>query len=360
MLPRRKACSCSVVASSGGRKNLWKVPINATRGLPLDRPTPITVATTDDVHCAISPDGKRLAYTVREVNRQLWALPLDPTTGQTDRRGEQLTSGGRKNYYPALSRDGGTLLYTSQESDQAFLYYRELPGQTVAKLTREWVLSTRETGGTFAGESGRVLFSRTTGGPYQIWSMSGPGGVEIPLTETEGRVRDVHPSVSQDGTRVAFYSNRSGNWDIWSMDLDGPSKPLPLTDDPGNDLYPAWSPDGKFLSFTTDRRGSGDIWVMRADGSDQRPLVEDPAEEAWSLWSPNGESILFCSDRGGSFNLWRLVRRTGEILPVTTFDGLSFGLPEEALYTKFTVAGGSLVVPLEGRRGNIYVLINPF
>jgi hypothetical protein len=45
---------------------------------------------------------------------------------------------------------------------------------------------------------------------------------------------------------------------------------------------------------------------------------------------------------------------------VTSFDGLSFGLPEEALYTKFTIADSSLVLPLEGRRGNIYVLVNPF
>jgi len=343
----------------GGRKNLWKVLIDPARCLPINSPSPITVATTDDVHCAISPDGRRLAYTVREVNRQLWALPLDPRTGRTDRRREQLTSGGRKNYYPALSRDGEALLYTSQESDQAFLYYMDLPAQTVTKLTREWVLATRETGGAFAGDGTRILFSRTTGGPYQIWSMSGPGGVEIPLTETEGRIRDVHPSVRHDAGRVAFYSNRSGNWDVWSMELNGPSDPLPLTDDPGNDLYPAWSPDGRLLSFTTDRNGSGDIWIMRADGSDERPAVEFPAEEAWSVWSPDGESILFSSDRGGSFNIWRLVIRTGEVLPVTSFDGLSFGLPEEALYTKFALAGNSLVVPLEGRRGNIYVLVNP-
>jgi len=311
------------------------------------------------VHCAISPDGHRLAYTVRELNRQLWALPMDPRTGRTDRRRSQLTSGGRKNYYPALSHDGELLLYTSQESDQAFLYYMDLPRQTVTKLTREWVLSTRETGGTFAGDAGRILFSRTTGGPYQIWSMSGLGGVEIPLTETQGRVRDVHPAVRLDGTRMAFYSNRSGNWDIWSMELDGPAEPVALTDDPGNDLYPAWSPDGTVLSFTTDRNGSGDIWLMNADGSGQRPLVEHPSEEAWSVWSADGTAVLFSSDRGGSFNLWRIVLQTGDVSPVTSFDGLSFGLPEEGLYTKFALSGDALVVPLEGRRGNIYVLVNP-
>jgi len=347
------------VGQFGGRKNLWKVAIDPEGCFPRERPSPITVATTDDVHCSISPDGRRLAYTVREVNRQLWSLPLDPRTGRTDRRRQQLTSGGRKNYYPALSGDGETLVYTSQEADQAFLYYLNRSTQTVAKLTREWVLATRETGGVFAGDGSRILFSRTTGGPYQIWSMSGPGGVEIPLTETEGRVRDVHPGVRADGARVVFYSNRSGNWDIWAMDLDGPAEPEPLTDDPGNDLYPAWSPDGTMLSFTTDRDGSGDIWVMRADGTAQRPLVAHPAEEAWSVWAPDGQSILFSSDRGGGFNIWRQRIRGGEPEPVTSFDGLSFGLPEEALYTKFTLGSSALVVPLEGRRGNIFVLINP-
>jgi hypothetical protein len=49
----------------------------------------------------------------------------------------------------------------------------------------------------------------------------------------------------------------------------------------------------------------------------------------------------------------------GEPERVTNYEGLSFGLPEEALYTKFAVSSTSLVVPLEERRGNIYVLNNP-
>jgi serine/threonine protein kinase len=343
----------------GGRKNLWKVGIDPETCMPLGRPQPITVATTDDVHCTLSPDGKQLAYTVRDVDRQLWTLPLNPTTGLVAGQGEQVTFGGRKNYYPALSRSGISMAWTSQESDRAFIYLMNLRERVRRKLTKEWAHSTRETGANFSPVDDRLMYSSTTGGTYQLWEMQTPGSVEFPVTETLGRVRDVHPVVSPDGGSVAFYSNRSGNWDVWLLTTGRQKSLKRLTSEPSNEMYPAWSHDGEMVSFTSDRGRTGDIWMMDARGQNPLPLVVHPAEEGWSAWSPDGSKVYFTSNRNGAFNVWVQSILGGEPERVTNYEGLSFGLPEEALYTKFAVSSTSLVVPLEERRGNIYVLNNP-
>ena len=55
---------------------------------------------------------------------------------------------------------------------------------------------------------------------------------------------DRSPSWSPDGTRIAFSSDRDGDYEIYVMNADG-THPIQLTDDPwASDFGPAWSPDG--------------------------------------------------------------------------------------------------------------------
>jgi Tol biopolymer transport system component len=74
-----------------------------------------------------------------------------------------------------------------------------------------------------------------------------------------------------DGTRLAFASNRGGNWDIWTMKPDG-SDAIRLTSDDGEDTHPAWSPDGRTVAFLSTRSGAREVWLMDADGGNQRPV----------------------------------------------------------------------------------------
>ncbi|MCK5572886.1 MAG: PD40 domain-containing protein, partial [Bacteroidetes bacterium] len=145
----------------------------------------------------------------------------------------------------------------------------------------------------------------------------------------------------------------------WVLKSGGRRSLERLTSGSSNEMYPAWSPDGEMISFTSDRERTGDIWVMGSDGENPRPFVVHSAEEGWSAWAPDGRWIYFTSNRTGAFNVWKKSIDGGEPERVTDFEGLSFGLPEEALYTKFAVSSSFLVVPLEARRGNIYILNNP-
>jgi hypothetical protein len=111
------------------------------------------------------------------------------------------------------------------------------------------------------------------------------------------------PAVSPDGQRVAYASERNGNWDIYVLDLSTKVETR-LTDDPLNDMAPAWSPDGSQIAYqhnipSTEGPVLVDRMVMNADGSNK--IVASSAA-VWNgneppAWSPAGDRIAF-TDRG--------------------------------------------------------------
>jgi TolB protein len=83
------------------------------------------------------------------------------------------------------------------------------------------------------------------------------------------------------------------------MNPDG-SQQTNLTNNPGIDTAQARSPDGTRIAFETNRDGDFEIYVMNADGSGQTNLTNNPAAyDIAPVWSPDGTQIFFQSDRDG-------------------------------------------------------------
>ena len=97
--------------------------------------------------------------------------------------------------------------------------------------------------------------------------------------------------------QIAFVSNRSGNWDIYVMDIDG-QNPRNLTKNRHNDWHPSWSPDGQSIVFASNRDGNLDIYVTNADGNNQRNLTKNRHDDSSLSWSPDSKRVVFSSDRG--------------------------------------------------------------
>ncbi len=100
---------------------------------------------------------------------------------------------------------------------------------------------------------------------------------------------DIFPAWSPDGSKIAFTSNRNGNYDIFIMDYDG-SNQKQLTTHPFNDFYPSWSHDGKYITFTSSQSGSSEIWIMDSDGNNQKRLTVSTADKItlFSRWIRHG------------------------------------------------------------------------
>src|SRR5438067_10270785 len=66
-----------------------------------------------------------------------------------------------------------------------------------------------------------------------------------------------HPSLSPDGHRIAF------DWhgDIWICPAEGGTAER-VTEDPADEEKPCWSPDGLQLAFSSDKTGNRDLFVV--------------------------------------------------------------------------------------------------
>ena len=112
-----------------------------------------------------------------------------------------------------------------------------------------------------------------------------------PLTQAAGL--EVEPTISPDGKLVAYASDASGNWDIYTIRTTG-GTPINLTaGSPADDLQPAFSPDGEEIAFRSERDGGG-LFVMGATGESARRLTDVGFNPAWS---PDGRRIAFGSER---------------------------------------------------------------
>jgi TolB protein len=90
---------------------------------------------------------------------------------------------------------------------------------------------------------------------------------------------------------------------------------------------PTVSPDGRRIAFVSDRDGTGDLYVMNADGSNIRRLTSDGGHQGRAYWSADGRQLSFSqsvkdtarlmslsSDGGAATELARFAARGGALL----------------------------------------------
>ena len=342
----------------GGNKNLWRVDVDPDSLKPAGNLVPLSLTTTEDIQCIFSPDGTKLAFLASQLERHLWAFPVDSRTGLISGKSRRLTFKSKLNYYPASSPDGKALAWTSHFTGKGVICMQNLDEGTEKKATQEWGRKVREVGASFSPDNQQICYSSTLNGSYEIWHLPSLRSVAKRLTTTEYPFRDTLTAWSPKTDVIAFYSNRSQSWDIWSIQVSDQSQPRQLTHWDSSELYPCWSPDGRHIAFRTNKEGNAEIWIMNADGGDPQPYISDFVEVGWSSWSPDGRWFYFISNRNGFFNVWVKSTRNGDIRQVTDYSGQTLGLPDAVLFTKFAVTPSHLILPLESRKGNVFILEN--
>ncbi len=135
---------------------------------------------------------------------------------------------------------------------------------------------------------------------------------------------------SPDGKRLVVQTDRSGNWDLWLLELE--SRALRnLTNHPAYESFASWSPDGSAIVFGSDRSGNWDLWSMSAAGGSVTQLTDHPAYDSQAEWSPDGKSIVFVSGRSGTNNIW-VTSATGTNQRPLTDDGFDHAFPQWSPY----------------------------
>lgn len=116
---------------------------------------------------------------------------------------------------------------------------------------------------------------------------------------------------------LAFASDRAGAGDIFILDETGEIQNI--TDHPAADWDPAWSINGKMLAFTSHRSGDSEIWILNMLDDDPQPrnLTTDPNWDYSATWSPSGQSVAFVSERDGDPEIFVQNLESDEALQLT-------------------------------------------
>jgi hypothetical protein len=133
------------------------------------------------------------------------------------------------------------------------------------------------------------------------------------LTSEPG-TRDVQPSVSPDGSTVAFVRHdprdpTQAPDQLWLIDIDGTHERA-VTRAPAGAESPAWSPDGSLIAFSAADEPEGRaLYTIHPDGSDLRVVVRGQDVEDVG-WSPDGSSVVYSGADvdvpGASYDLWKV------------------------------------------------------
>jgi tricorn protease len=83
-----------------------------------------------------------------------------------------------------------------------------------------------------------------------IFSIPAENGITVNLTESQG-VREIFPAWSPDGRYISYYSDLTGEYELYLLENKQGSKPRQVTFNSSAWKYePAWSPDSRYLLFS--------------------------------------------------------------------------------------------------------------
>ncbi|HXG88168.1 MAG TPA: protein kinase [Vicinamibacterales bacterium] len=320
------------LSDRGGSMNVWRMAVDERSGAVLGAPEPVTTgAGTSTQHLTIAKDG-RLAYVVRAETMNIQRVGFDPDAAAITGLPSPVTRGSRTFAQPHLSSDQSQLAFNT------------------------------------SGKKEDIFVSRADGTALQ--------------QVTDDGFIDRAARWSPDGRRIAFYSDRTGKFEIWAINRDG-SGLRQLSQSPGAH-YPVWSPDGARMAFSThapngaaifdttgawnsqtlvrlpdipDKTQSFEVWSWSGDGrwlagqrhladlshagigiheigSDTLDWLTDFGE--WPVWLRDGRRMLF-SHQGKLHLLDRVTKKTTELLalPQNNLGSVGLAADDRAIY--FTV-----------------------
>jgi len=133
-----------------------------------------------------------------------------------------------------------------------------------------------------------------------------------------------YPAISPDGNTIVF----TYRGDLYTVPVTG-GEAQPLTSHPAHDYKPVWSSDGERVAFASNRHGNFDIYVMSARGGEPSRLTYHSADEEPYTFTEGDQTILFgaarqdaASNRGfptGSLpELYRVSVEGGRVFQVLT------------------------------------------
>jgi dipeptidyl aminopeptidase/acylaminoacyl peptidase len=246
---------------------------------------------------AVSPDGRRVAFTVlrcdRESDRDSSAIWVADTAVPESAR--PLTAGASRDRSPRWSPDGRRLAFISDRTGgRPQIHVIDVAGGEARCLETAEAVG----GGLTWSPDGRVLaFTARVVARPDGW-IPYPGAPE-PAAHSDVKVV-TRLLYRADG--VGEHGDRRSH--IFTVPADGSAGATRVTDGDFDHAFPAFSPDGRFLALAANRRPAdeadienhSDLWGLELATGRAFPISSPGGPVVAPAWSPDGRHIAFVSD----------------------------------------------------------------
>ncbi len=280
----------------------------------------------EDKEPAWSPDDNQIVWFHKVAGADFDIMVMD-ADGQNE---VNLTEdiGTDVSSQPTFSPDGTKVAFSSRgaipNGQNNNIVIIEIAGEKGKKLKKPKIWNLSVWGAIAGGFDNLNIQDR-----FAVWSPDGTriawwtrraGNVDIWVTDVindqneqkkiqknltkDSKKDDRHPRFSPDGTQILFESKRDGDWEIYAMNSRTGEDVVQLTNNEKVERTAEWSPDGKKIVFESKRDGNGEIYVMNADGMNPVNLTNHPKSDSKPKWSANGRKILFESKRDGNGEIY--------------------------------------------------------
>jgi Tol biopolymer transport system component len=240
-----------------------------------------------------SPDGKWIAFgdpLPTEPADRIFLISLDTLETRPLPHNPKC----RHESTPTFSHSGAKLAYVCVRSTNGLeLATIELPDGEPKTVV---LVSSYMTSFTWTADDSKLVLS--------IYTGAGPELFEAPLADGQLRPLPLPPNaawpvVSSKGDKLA-YSGSSDKINIWRKDLLSPElPPVKFISSTQIQNQPQYSPDGKHIAFYSTRSGPWNLWVSDADGTNLVQLSKLETAGGGTLgWSPDSKQIVVGSKSG--------------------------------------------------------------
>jgi Tol biopolymer transport system component/tRNA A-37 threonylcarbamoyl transferase component Bud32 len=273
-------------SNRGGSMGIWRIPIRESSGEPRGAPEPIRTPATYPAHLSFSRDGRHMAYVQQVTTGRLSTVRFDPEREMVVSEPKDILASTKGASRPALSPDGKWMAFNSTEQEE-HLFVVGADGSNLRQLTN-------------------------------------------------GDNRNRGPRWSPDGKRIAFFSTRSGDWEIWTTDADGGNLRQVTNLGGQNVAWPVWSADGRRLAYTVFGQNTFLLDPAKAWNA-QTPVKLPPFPgqgqifNGWT-WSPDGHTLAGFLNRDDGIALYSVASQTFQRLTEHGSDPVWFSDSRRLLY----------------------------
>jgi Tol biopolymer transport system component len=236
------------------------------------------------------------------------------TGPQVAQKRVQLSAGDESEAYPAISPDGKRIAYSARESTKVSAFHvfvRELPAGKPQQLT---LGESSDIAPVWSPDGGTLAFLRIEDGLTQCIVIPADGGTERKIAELGPAADSAQPlpaiSWNPDGNSLVVVQSgekQVPGLAVVTVDSGKVQRITSPAEGSEGDSTPVVSPSGSSIAFVRHTQNEGaDIYLCDPTGQGVRRLTFDDRGIRGIAWTRDGQDLLYSGNRVGGWRLWRV------------------------------------------------------